>query len=170
MRGVNPNLPPPAKWDSWDFWFPYVGPKQAYTVIDGIHLEQEHFSPYADAAWFLASLKERGFHVIVASHRQRGALEPTARWLRKHSIAYDEIHLSRDKTILFDTCWGIVDDSPVTLAKARDAGIVRVGLRNPWNEHEDHPLFDSLAEILRYLEGQERGRLDGGVPNRKAEG
>lgn len=156
IRELNPDMPPPAEWDNWDFWLPYVTPKEAYAVLHTIHLEQESFLPYVDAAWFLASLKERGFYITVASHRQKEALEPTAQWLRKNGLVYDEIHLSYDKTVLFQTCWGIVDDSPVTLSKARFAGIVRTGLRNPWNEREDHPLFDSLAEVLQYLERQAR--------------
>jgi hypothetical protein len=156
IREVNPHMPPPAEWDNWDFWQPYVSPKEAYAVLHNIHLEQEKFTPYDDAPWFLASLKERGFHIIVASHRQMGALDATARWLRRNGLAHDEIHLSHDKTVLFDDCWGVVDDSPITLSKARDAGIVRTGLRNPWNEREDHPLFDSLVEILRYLKEQAR--------------
>jgi hypothetical protein len=158
MRELSPDMPPPAEWNKWDFWKPYISLKDAYDVLHGIHMGQERFLPYDDAAWFLASLKERGFHIIIASHRRKEALEPTARWLRENDLAHDEIHLSYDKTVLFEACWGIVDDSPVTLGQARDAGIIRAGLRNPWNEREDHPLFDSLDEVLRYLGGQERAK------------
>jgi hypothetical protein len=158
IRELNPDMPPPAQWDNWDFWKPYVSLARAYEVLHHIQLRQEEYSPYDDAAWFLASLKERGFHIIVASHRRKEALDATARWLRNNNLIHDEIHLSYDKTILFDDCWGIVDDSPVTLGKARDAGIVRAGLKNPWNEGEDHPLFESLSGVLQFLERQERGR------------
>lgn len=97
-------------------------------------------------------MKERGFYIIVASHRQKGTLEAAVRWLSKNRLTYDKIHLSYDKTVLFDDCWGVVDDSPVTLRKAKNAGIVRAGLKNPWNESEEHPLFDNLGQILRYIE------------------
>jgi hypothetical protein len=56
--------------------------------------------------------------------------------------------------VLFDDCWGVIDDSPETLSNARDAGIVRAGLRNPWNEGEDHPLFDNLKQIKEHLRKQ----------------
>lgn len=156
MKELNPHMPPPAKWDNWDFWLPYIEMKQAYTVLHHVHLEQENFAPYHDASWFLQSLKDLGFYIIIASHRRKEALGPTTRWLDKNGLAYDEVHLSYDKTVLFGTCWGIVDDSPETLAKAREAGIIRTGLKNPWNEREDHPLFDSLSGVLHYLQTKDR--------------
>jgi hypothetical protein len=68
-----------------------------------------------------------------------------------HNLAYDEIHLSNDKSVLFNDLCAIVDDSPSVLDKAKAAGIIRVGLRCPWNEDIDHPLFDTLLEVLNYL-------------------
>jgi FMN phosphatase YigB (HAD superfamily) len=157
IRELNPQMPPPDQWDNWDFWKPYIALDQAYKILHSIQVQQEEFPPYDDAAWFLTSLKEREFYIIVASHRHKEALDATARWLRNNDLVHDEIHLSYDKTVLFEECWGIVDDSPETLRKARDAGITRAGLRNPWNEREDHPLFDSLRGILQYLDKQMRG-------------
>jgi hypothetical protein len=154
MREVSPDLPPAAEWREWDFWRSYVKPEAIYAILDAIHMEQDGFPPFADAAEFLAALKGMGFYIVVASHRRQGALDPTTRWLRKNYLVYDEIHLSHDKTVLFDSCWGVIDDSPETLGKARDSGIVRAGLRNPWNEGEDHPLFDSLKQISEYLQTQ----------------
>ena len=81
-------------------------------------------------------------------------MDATVRWLKKHDLPYDKVHLSYDKSVLFDKCWAIVDDSPETLDKAAEAKIVRAGLRNPWNEKEKHPLFDNLMEIFQYLEEQ----------------
>jgi hypothetical protein len=72
-------------------------------------------------------------------------------------LVHDEVHLSNDKSVLFDGSWAIVDDSPVTLGKAARAGIIRVGLRNPWNEWTDHPLFNNLFEILNFIDGRLRG-------------
>ena len=86
-----------------------------------------------------------------ASHRVKETLDATARWLLANNLVFDEIHLSYDKTVLFDTCWGIIDDSPFTLHKAKKAGIVGAGLEMPWNKREDYPLFGNLAEILQYL-------------------
>lgn len=117
-------------------------------------MEQDNFQPYKDARIFLERLRKKGFYIVIASHRERETLPSTRRWLEKNDLPFDEIHLSYDKTVLFDRCWAIIDDSPVTLDKARSAGIVRAGLKNPWNEREDHPLFGSLEEIYDYLQNQ----------------
>lgn len=151
MRKVSPALSPPSEWHEFELWKKYVSPKIFYDLVRDIHMDQGMFTPYRDAGPFLTSLKEIGFHIIIASHRVKETLNATARWLQAHNLVFDEIHLSYDKTVLFDTCWGIVDDSPFILYKAKAAGIVGVGLEMPWNKHEDYPLFANLAEILQYL-------------------
>jgi len=157
LQKINPEIIPPAIWNRFDFWRKYVTAKQLYGVIKEIHLEQESFKPYDDAGPFLSSLKNRGFHIIIASHREQGTMEPTRRWLLMHNLVHDEIHLSNDKSILFHDLYAVVDDSPSVLDKARAAGIIRAGLRCPWNADTDHPLFDSLPEILIYLDSASIG-------------
>lgn len=154
LRKENPDLLPAAQWREWDFWRSSITPKTVYAILDRIHMQQDTFVPFTDAAGFLRSLKEMNLYIVVASHRREHALGPTERWLRKYDLVHDEIHLSHDKTVLFYDSWGVVDDSPETLDRARDAGIVRAGLRNPWNEGRDHPLFDNLTDIAGYLRRQ----------------
>ncbi len=154
MREASPELPPAPEWRTWDLWRLYVKPKTIYAILDAIHMEQESFPPFDDAGEFLVTLKEMGFYIVVASHRRHDALDPTGKWFRKNNLVYDEIRLSYDKTVLFHGSWGVIDDSPEILRKAREAGIVRAGLRNPWNEREDHPLFDNLKQISEYLRKQ----------------
>jgi len=154
MRKVNPALTPPSEWHEFDLWKRYVSPRVFFSIIRDIHMDQGMFTPYPDAGPFLASLKEIGFHIVIASHRVKEALDATVRWLLTHNLVFDEIHLSYDKTVLFDRCWGVVDDSPLTLYKAKKAGIVAAGLEMPWNEYEDYPLFGNLGEILQYLKGK----------------
>lgn len=154
MAAVNHKLTPPREWREFDFWREYVSPRVFYSLIRDIHMDQCTFNPYPDAAPFLSSLKQSGFHIIIASHREKGTLDATARWLRAHDLVFDEIHLSYDKTVLFDDCFGIVDDSPFTLEKAYEARIVGAGLKMPWNEHEDYPLFDNLTEVLHFVKSR----------------
>jgi FMN phosphatase YigB (HAD superfamily) len=151
---VNPDFSPPKGWHTFDFWKAYLSPKQFYGIIRDIHMDQNLFSPYPQAESFLSSLNENDFTVIVASHREKGTFDVTARWLRQNNLIFDELHISNDKTILFKECRAIVDDSPMTLEKAAKAGIIGVGLRMPWNERENYTLFDSLAEVLQYLKKQ----------------
>jgi len=151
LRKINPEIIPPTIWNRWDFWNKYVTSKQLYGAIKEIHMEQEKFSPFDEAPVFLSSLRNMGFYIIIASHREQGTFEPTKRWLVMFNLIYDEIHLSNDKSILFSDLCAVVDDSPSVLDKAKTAGIVRVGLRKPWNKDTDHPLFDTLPEILTFL-------------------
>ena len=154
MKVLNPAIPPPEKWRQWGCWMDYADERDIYGVLRDIHMIQDTFGVYPEAREFLSRLKEKGFYIIIASHRTRGTMDATVRWLKKHDLPYDEVHLSYDKSVLFDKCWAIVDDSPETLDKAVEAKIVRAGLRNPWNEKEEHPLFDNLMEIFQYLEEQ----------------
>jgi hypothetical protein len=154
LQNFNPHMPLPEKWRDWDFWEEYVRSKDLYRALREVHMKQDQYPPYPESREFLAGLKGRGFYIIIASHREKGTLDPTVRWLRKYDLSYDEVHLSSDKSVLFDGSWAIVDDSPVTLKKAARAGIIRVGLRHPWNEGTDHPLFNNLFEILNFIDGK----------------
>ena len=152
LKAVNPKMPPPSQWFHWDFWEGYASLRDLYRVLRKIHYQQDSYPAYPDSKPFLASLKERGFHILIASHREKGTFEPTVRWLKKHGLAFDEVHLMDDKSVLFDSSWAIIDDSPVTLEKAAQAGILRAGLLTPWNANSGHPLFQTLPEILEYID------------------
>jgi hypothetical protein len=154
LRVLNPHMPPSSRWTYWDICEDYVSLKDLFRALRDIHSQQDRFRPYPEAKPFLLALKEKGFRITIASHRETGTLGPTERWLHKYDLVYDEIHLSRDKSVLFDHHFAIVDDSPVTLDKAARAGIVRAGLVEPWNEGTDHPLFNNLNEILMYIDSQ----------------
>ena len=151
LNGIDSSFPNPSQWRSWSFWNGLISPEKLYRIIRDVHMEQDVFEPYDDARIFLERLRKNGFYIVIASHREKETFASTRKWLEKNALPFDEIHLSYDKSVLFDECWGIIDDSPVTLDKARSAGIVRAGLKNPWNEGEDHPLFNNLDEIYDYL-------------------
>jgi hypothetical protein len=154
IKNISPDFPPLQEWHTFDFWKAYISPKQFYSIIREIHMDQDLFSPYAQAKLFLSLLKEEGFYIIIASHREKGTFDVTARWLNQHSLMFDELHISHDKTILFNECRAIVDDSPITLGKAAKAGLIAVGLRMPWNEQGNYTLCDDLTEVFQYLKKQ----------------
>ncbi len=151
MKKINPHVTPPSEWEVFDFWKSYVIPREFYAAIRGIHMDQERFTPYPDAAGFLSSLKELHLHIIIASHRDKGTFDATVNWLNKHNLIFDDIHLSYDKSVLFDGCQVIVDDSPFTLENAARSGIIATGLKMPWNKDTAHPLFDNLTNVLQFL-------------------
>jgi hypothetical protein len=152
LKVYSPKMPPPPEWNYWDFLEEYVTIEELLQVLKHIHMQQDKYPPYPDSKQFLEALKKRGFYIVIASHRGRNTLAPTVKWLEENGLLFDEVHLSRDKSVLFEKSWAIIDDSPHTLDKAARAGIIRAGLLNPWNANSAHPLFDNLLEVLRYIE------------------
>jgi hypothetical protein len=72
----------------------------------------------------------------VTSHRRPQTAAATARWLSQIGMPFDDLHCSFDKV---SRCveLGIhvlVDDSPVNIVRARDAGMVAATILHPWNE------------------------------------
>ncbi|MBP1748990.1 MAG: riboflavin kinase [Deltaproteobacteria bacterium] len=155
MKKAYPDAALPADWHDFLFWMRHTSPEAlpaAVSIMRGIHMDQDEFCPFPEAQYFLTSLKDRGFHITIASHRDKEATDATMRSLMQHNLIFDDLHLSKDKTVLFDDCWAVVDDSPIILKKAQKAGIIGAGLKTLWNEKEDCPLFNDLTEILRYLD------------------
>lgn len=157
LQTINDTIPPPAFWIDWDFWEKYCSKEEFIKAIEDVHLKQddERHLPYPEARDFLANLKEHGFSIIIASHRSIESSEQTERWLKRHNLIFDEIHLSYDKTVLIDTeCHAVVDDSPHILAKAAEKGVCAAGLLFPWNKNirnNGYKLCQNLNEILQYI-------------------
>jgi uncharacterized protein len=81
-------------------------------------------------AWHAA-----GHFIHITSHRHAGAHAATERWLERIGLRHDELYCSFDKVarcreIGIDL---LVDDSPVNLLAALDAGIEAATIEHPWN-------------------------------------
>jgi len=150
LKNIAPTIPPMTQW-KWDFYADYISIKELYRAINDIHSEQHLFEPFPSARWFLESIMYEGYKVIVASHREEKTRVATENFLQKNNLPYSELHLSHDKSILFDSSVAVVDDAPGLLDEARKKGLICTGLRYPWNKHTGHPLFDSLEEIYKFL-------------------
>ncbi|NWF52078.1 MAG: hypothetical protein HXY47_03245 [Nitrospirae bacterium] len=151
LKKIAPAIPSTDLWD-WDFYKNYISIDDLHSVIDGIHRDQDLFQPFPSAKWFLESLSDKGYSLIIASHRRDNFRKATEHFFLKHNLPYHELHLCHDKTILFDgSCCALVDDAPILLDKARQKGIICTGLRYPWNKHTEHPLFNSLEDVLNFL-------------------
>jgi uncharacterized protein len=92
--------------------------------------------PYPDAVETVREWHDAGHWIHVTSHRRTSTYEPTAAWLERIGMPYHDLHCSFDKVsrcveLGIDV---LVDDSPVNIAKARDAGIVAATIVHPWNE------------------------------------
>jgi hypothetical protein len=156
LKKINADIPAPEQWSQFNFYEGYCSEKDFFDAISAIHFSQDSdlYTPYPEARPFLSSLREQGFDLIIASHRLEETRQPTMRWLEKHKLPYDELHLSFDKTTLFDRADVIVDDAPQTLEKALKSGVLAAGLIFPWNRAcagNGFGLFPDLNGVLDYI-------------------
>lgn len=156
LKKVNPAFPPVGQWTTWDFFAPYCTEQQFLGAVDAVHARQDsdEYRPYPEAKGFLRSLKQDGYRVVIASHRRPEMHGPTERWLKKHELQYDHLHLSFDKTVLFTDAAVVVDDSPQTLEKAVASRAIGAGLIFPWNRNyagNGFGLFKNLDEVKDYI-------------------
>jgi uncharacterized HAD superfamily protein len=114
--------------------------------------------PYEGAVDVVNRWHEAGHYIHITSHRSPNAYAATADWLAAIGMAHDDLYLSMDK---IGRCRQIgidllIDDSPVNLAGAHDAGIAAATLRHPWNESviATHGVIaaDDWPELERLLE------------------
>jgi len=152
LKKVNPRMPPPDQWATREALERYMPLPEFFRVLKSVHMRQETYPPFPESQDFLKGLKERGFYVVIASHRSPDTYGPTVNWLNKYRLVFDEVHLSYDKSVLFPGSLALVDDSPVNLDKAVRAGLLGTGLICSWNENSGHPLFKNLIEVLGYLD------------------
>ena len=95
----------------------------------------EAAEPYPGAVETVRGWREAGHWIHVTSHRSVHALEATRRWLERIGMPYDDLYCSFDKVsrcveLGIDV---LIDDSPINLVRALDAGIVAATLVHPWN-------------------------------------
>jgi uncharacterized HAD superfamily protein len=92
--------------------------------------------PYPDAVETVRAWHEQGHWIHVTSHRRTSTRTATEAWLDAIGLPYHDLHCSFDKVarcveLQIDV---LVDDSPVNIAKAREAGIVPATIGHPWIE------------------------------------
>jgi uncharacterized HAD superfamily protein len=114
--------------------------------------------PYAGAVEVVRRWHDAGHFIHVTSHRSTDAHKCTTQWLERIGMPYDELYCSYDK---ISRCVEIgidllVDDSPVNLIRAQEAGIIPATIVHPWNrelvEDEDIVGAEDWPALERALE------------------
>ena len=137
-------------------------PEQVHVCVAETHREVNVLAaqPYPGAVEAIRAWHEAGHFIHVTSHRTIDAHDATERWLTQIGLAYDELYCSFDKVarcceIEIDL---LIDDSPVILANALEAGMTAATIEHPWNrdlcEEEDivsAPDWPTLAQRLEPL-------------------
>jgi hypothetical protein len=135
-------------------------PEQLRACIAETHSEDVVLKaePYPGAVEAVRRWHEAGHWIHITSHREDRAHGATAQWLERIGLPYDDLHCSQDK-IARATELGIdilIDDSPVHLVRALEAGIVGATIVHPWNrdvvEEEDVVAADDWPELERKLQ------------------
>jgi uncharacterized protein len=99
--------------------------------------------PYPDAVEVVNAWHDAGHWIHITSHRAERCHPATERWLADIGLRHDDLHCSYDKIrrcVELDIDI-LIDDSPVSLARAIENGMVAATLVHPWNrelcEEED---------------------------------
>src|SRR3712207_2215567 len=134
-------------------------PEQVRACIAETHGERAVLAaePYAGAAEAIARWRQAGHFIHITSHRSTDAYGVTTQWLERTGIEYDELYCSWDKVTRCEEI-GIdvlIDDSPVNLQRAIDAGITAATILHPWNrelvEEEDVVAAEDWPSLSREL-------------------
>ena len=135
-------------------------PEQVKACVEETHSEAQILAaePYPGAVETVRAWKEAGHFIHITSHRDTAAHHATERWLEAIGLPYDELYCSYDKVSRCEEI-GIdllIDDSPVNLEGALEAGIAAATLLHPWNrelcETEDVVCGADWQELARNLE------------------
>jgi len=112
--------------------------EQLIACVEETHSEENilNAEPYPDAVETVRQWHSGGHWIHVTSHRAVGTRGPTAAWLDRIGMPYDDLHCSYDKLtrcveLGIDV---LVDDSPANIAGARERGILAATIQHPWNE------------------------------------
>ena len=123
--------------EQFDWGITRLKSQQLEVVIADTHSDEAILAatPYPHAVETVRDWHAAGHYIHVTSHRAGGCHPATATWLERIGLPFDDLHCSYDK---ISRCveLGIdvlIDDSPVNLARARDAGIVAATIVHPWN-------------------------------------
>jgi len=110
---------------------------QLVAAVKESHTDEniEAAEPYPGAVETVRDWHGRGHWIHVTSHRAGPTHKATARWLDRIGMPYDDLHCSSDKVarcveLGIDV---LIDDSPVNLERALEAGIVPATIVHPWN-------------------------------------
>lgn len=152
FRTFYPQIPAEPSTD-WDWYKDYgITDAQFYTVVDLLHRTQHDTPPLPGARELFMVLNQRGFEIIVASHRQNGSAPALGRWLAKNGLEpYSGLYTGFDKKFLIRAGDIVIDDAPSTIKYAIDKFAFPVYLGWPWNQGLIGRRCQSLFEVIEYV-------------------
>lgn len=120
-----------------DWGITRLRPEQLQCCIDETHTDEVIMAaaPYPGAVETVNAWHTAGHFIHITSHRATDAHAGTERWLASIGLRYDDLYCSFDKIarcieIGIDV---LIDDSPINLQRALEAGITPATILHPWN-------------------------------------
>lgn len=137
LKKVHPDCPKPGSSSNWEFQEGYMTKEQCMDSVFKVHCKQDQYKPFPHASYMLEALKDFGYYIIIASHRDPRTRFWTQLWLDKYNLKHDELYLGWTKHELFDkhNVIALIDDSPATIEKALKKNIKVFAIKYPYNEH-----------------------------------
>jgi uncharacterized protein len=150
--------------EQFDWGITRLKPAQLQVCIEDTHGPAAILGgrPYPGAVETVRDWHAAGHFIHITSHRATECHRPTAEWLERIGLPFDDLHCSFDKVarcvaLEIDV---LIDDSPVNIGRAIEANIVAATIAHPWNrdvrEEEDvvcgrdwPELAANLAPVLR---------------------
>ena len=124
--------------------------------------------PYPHAVETVNRWFDAGHFIHVSSHRAACSVSATRDWLAAIGLRHHDLYCGDDKVARCRRL-GIgllIDDSPQTLERALDAGILAATLRHPWNQHVcDSPRILCAADWLQLGRALQPVLDGGGAPS-----
>ena len=145
--------------DTWGITL--LRPEQVRACVEETHSEQRVLAaePYPGAVETVRAWHTDHHFIHITSHRATDSQHATERWLRQIGLPYDELYCSYDK---ISRCREIgidvlIDDSPVNLVRAEEAGITGATILHPWNREicAERPIIcaENWNALKRALDG-----------------
>lgn len=145
--------------EQFDWGITRLKPSQLQVCIDDTHSDEQILAgePYPGAVETVNGWHAAGHFIHITSHRATTCHAATARWLDAIGLSHHELYCSYDKV---GRCQELgidilIDDSPINILRAIQAGMVAATLRHPWNDEvcdtEDVVCGGDWAELAAAL-------------------
>lgn len=142
------------RWASMEDLFPGAEFKNLLQIFDGMAMDQEQHEPFAGAKELLATLRDKGYRVHIASNRTPQAREALVAWLDKNDLYYDAVFAAEDKSVLFDdpSIDILIDDKPSTQEDGVQRGFLVLTLEYLYNQTVKNTYkFGTLTHMNMFL-------------------
>jgi beta-phosphoglucomutase-like phosphatase (HAD superfamily) len=133
LQRVCPKIPNCDKWTTWNFYNDYMPSNLFHDAAHAAQMRIMETQPLPGAREMLAAIPDN-YRICIASHRKRESLDMLIDWLNVYDMTWTDIHVSNDKSVIFDNdTVMIIDDCPATMQAGMDFGFKAASLELPWN-------------------------------------